>query len=95
MPDPAALLILTAESGLTRYLKEIRRYCMLEPQDEYMLARIASAFAAVLARRARTNERAACSDFARSRSRFSGLRKSIPTGAYSKLNQGIGPLKPI
>src|SRR5271157_4022507 len=39
MPDPAALLILTAESGLTRYLKEIRRPSMLEPQDEYMLAK--------------------------------------------------------
>src|SRR5271165_5334650 len=39
MPDPAALLILTAESGLTRYLKEIRRSSMLEPQDEYMLAK--------------------------------------------------------
>src|SRR5271166_5414395 len=39
MPDPAALLILTAESGLTRYLKEIRRPSMLQPQDEYMLAK--------------------------------------------------------
>src|SRR5262245_37971256 len=27
---------LTAESGLTRYLEEIRRVPMLEPQDEYM-----------------------------------------------------------
>jgi RNA polymerase sigma-32 factor len=35
----AALLILTAESGLTRYLKEIRRFPMLEPQEEYMLAK--------------------------------------------------------
>jgi RNA polymerase sigma-32 factor len=35
----AALPILTAESGLTRYLKEIRRFPMLEPQDEYMLAK--------------------------------------------------------
>src|SRR5712672_2228456 len=34
-----ALPILTAESGLTRYLKEIRRFPMLEPHDEYMLAR--------------------------------------------------------
>src|SRR5262245_58711667 len=29
----------TAESGLTRYLAEIRRVPMLEPQDEYMLAK--------------------------------------------------------
>src|SRR4051812_35527274 len=35
----AALPILTAESGLTRYLKEIRRFPMLEPQNEYMLAK--------------------------------------------------------
>ena len=30
---------LTAESGLTRYLKEIRRFPMLERQEEYMLAK--------------------------------------------------------
>jgi RNA polymerase sigma-32 factor len=35
----AALPILTAETGLTRYLKEIRRFPMLERQDEYMLAK--------------------------------------------------------
>jgi hypothetical protein len=29
----------TAESGLTRYIEEIRRVPMLEPQDEYMLAK--------------------------------------------------------
>src|SRR6266436_4943430 len=29
----------TAEPGLTRYLEEIRRVPMLEPQDEYMLAK--------------------------------------------------------
>jgi RNA polymerase sigma-32 factor len=29
----------TAESGLTRYLGEIRRFPMLEPQDEFMLAK--------------------------------------------------------
>src|SRR6266576_294561 len=29
----------TAESGLTRYLEEIRRVPMLEPHDEYMLAK--------------------------------------------------------
>jgi RNA polymerase sigma-32 factor len=28
-----------AESGLTRYLEEIRRFPMLEPQDEFMLAK--------------------------------------------------------
>jgi RNA polymerase sigma-32 factor len=35
----AALPIITAESGLSRYLEEIRRFPMLEPQDEYMLAK--------------------------------------------------------
>jgi RNA polymerase sigma-32 factor len=30
---------LTAEGGLTRYLEEIRRFPMLEPQEEYMLAK--------------------------------------------------------
>jgi RNA polymerase sigma-32 factor len=39
MARTAALPILTAESGLTRYLEEIRRFPMLEPQDEYMLAK--------------------------------------------------------
>src|SRR6516225_8232012 len=29
----------TAESGLTRYLEEIRRVPMLEPQDEFILAK--------------------------------------------------------
>ncbi|MGA8291496.1 MAG: RNA polymerase sigma factor RpoH, partial [Rhodoplanes sp.] len=29
----------TAESGLTRYLEEIRRFPMLQPQEEYMLAK--------------------------------------------------------
>src|ERR671922_2232077 len=38
MAHAAALPILTAESGLTRYLEEIRRFPMLEPQEEYMLA---------------------------------------------------------
>jgi RNA polymerase sigma-32 factor len=39
MARTAALPVLTAESGLTRYLEEIRRFPMLEPQDEYMLAK--------------------------------------------------------
>ena len=39
MARTAALPILTAESGLTRYLEEIRRSPMLEPQQEYMLAK--------------------------------------------------------
>src|SRR5437667_12769223 len=30
---------LTAESGLTRYLEEIRRFPMLERREEYMLAK--------------------------------------------------------
>jgi RNA polymerase sigma-32 factor len=39
MARRAALPILTAESGLTHYLEEIRRFPMLEPQQEYMLAK--------------------------------------------------------
>src|SRR2546421_10350776 len=39
MAHAAALPILTGESGLTRYLEEIRRFPMLEPQEEYMLAK--------------------------------------------------------
>jgi RNA polymerase sigma-32 factor len=39
MARTAALPVLTAESGLARYLEEIRRFPMLEPQDEYMLAK--------------------------------------------------------
>jgi RNA polymerase sigma-32 factor len=39
MARTAALPILTAESGLSRYLEEIRRFPMLEPQNEYMLAK--------------------------------------------------------
>ena len=39
MARAAAFPIITAESGLTRYLEEIRRFPMLEPQDEYMLAK--------------------------------------------------------
>ncbi len=39
MARAAALPLLTAESGLTHYLEEIRRFPMLEPQDEFMLAK--------------------------------------------------------
>jgi len=39
MAQSAYLPILTAESGLSRYLDEIRRFPMLEPQEEYMLAK--------------------------------------------------------
>ena len=35
----AALPMISAESGLSRYLNEIRRFPMLEPQEEYMLAK--------------------------------------------------------
>jgi len=39
MARTAALPILTAEPGLTHYIEEIRRFPMLEPQQEYMLAK--------------------------------------------------------
>jgi RNA polymerase sigma-32 factor len=39
MAHAAAMPLITAESGLTRYLEEIRRFPMLEPQEEYMLAK--------------------------------------------------------
>jgi RNA polymerase sigma-32 factor len=39
MHQAAALPFLTAESGLRRYLDEIRRFPMLEPQEEFMLAK--------------------------------------------------------
>ena len=35
----AALPMISGESGLSRYLAEIKRFPMLEPQDEYMLAK--------------------------------------------------------
>jgi len=38
MAHSATLSILTAESGLTRYLKEVSRLPMLEPPEEYVLA---------------------------------------------------------
>ena len=39
MAHTASLPLITAESGLTRYLEEIRRFPMLQPQEEYMLAK--------------------------------------------------------
>ncbi len=39
MARSAAMPALNAESGLSHYLEEIRRFPMLEPQQEYMLAR--------------------------------------------------------
>src|SRR5882762_10109185 len=39
MARNAALPILTAAPGLTHYLEEIRRFPMLEPHEEYMLAK--------------------------------------------------------
>src|SRR5215203_4971827 len=39
MARAAALPIVTAEGGLARYLEEIRQFPMLEPQQEYMLAK--------------------------------------------------------
>jgi RNA polymerase sigma-32 factor len=39
MSRVAAWPMLTAESGIDRYFKEIRRFPMLDPQEEYMLAK--------------------------------------------------------
>ena len=39
MARTAALPILTAEPGLTHYIEEIRRFPMLDRQEEYMLAK--------------------------------------------------------
>ena len=39
MARAAAFPILKAGSDLTHYLEEIRRFPMLEPQDEYVLAK--------------------------------------------------------
>ena len=39
MSYAAALPLIAAESGVTRYLEEMRRFPMLEPQEEYMLAK--------------------------------------------------------
>src|SRR5271165_442113 len=35
----ASLPVIAGESGLARYLQEIRRFPMLEPQEEYLLAK--------------------------------------------------------
>src|SRR5437660_874394 len=39
MARATALPIISAESGLSRYLEEIRRFPMLEPQEEFMFAK--------------------------------------------------------
>src|SRR5512139_3391160 len=39
MARTAALPVLSGESGLAHYLAEIRKFPMLEPEEEYMLAR--------------------------------------------------------
>jgi RNA polymerase sigma-32 factor len=39
MAHAAAFPVISAENGLSRYLEEIRRFPMLEPQQEYMLAK--------------------------------------------------------
>src|SRR5216110_1500907 len=39
MAQTAALPMLSGETGLTGYLEEIRRFLMLEPQEEFMLAK--------------------------------------------------------
>jgi RNA polymerase sigma-32 factor len=39
MARPALPVIASGEAGLSRYLSEIRRFPMLEPQEEYMLAK--------------------------------------------------------
>ena len=39
MTQAAVTSMLTPETGLAHYLEEIRRFPMLEPQEEYMLAK--------------------------------------------------------
>src|ERR1700728_2983492 len=39
MAASAATHVLSGETGLTRYLEEIRRFPMLHPQEEFMLAK--------------------------------------------------------
>ena len=48
MARTAALPALKAESGLSHYLEEIRRFPMLEPQEEYMLAQAAGVSTAIV-----------------------------------------------
>ena len=35
----ASLPVMSAEGGLSRYLEEIRKFPMLEPNEEFMLAK--------------------------------------------------------
>ncbi|MFN4100426.1 MAG: sigma-70 factor domain-containing protein, partial [Pararhodobacter sp.] len=39
MPDYTRLPAPSPEQGLNRYLQEIRRFPMLEPEEEFMLAK--------------------------------------------------------
>ena len=39
MSRPVAWPIVTAENGIDRHFKEIQRIPMLDPQDEYLLAK--------------------------------------------------------
>jgi len=39
MAVPATIPVLTAEGNLSRYLQEIRKFPMLEPEEEFMLAK--------------------------------------------------------
>ena len=39
MARPPALPVIAAEGGLARYFEEIRRFPMLEPREEFMLAK--------------------------------------------------------
>ena len=39
MAVPATIPVLTAEGNLSRYLQEIRKFPMLEPEREFMLAK--------------------------------------------------------
>ena len=39
MAPAPALSIITAQSGLSRYFEEVRRFPLLEPQEEFMLAK--------------------------------------------------------
>ena len=39
MPRAVAWPMLTAETGIDRYFREIQRFSMLDPQEEYVLAK--------------------------------------------------------